>query len=152
MSKKTVIISAFPGMGKSVAYMQLKDKIKILDSDSSKFDKTDFPKNYIEHMKENMGEADIIFVSSHESVREAMIENGIRFICYYPSKDRKKEFLKNYKDRGNNEKFIKFLTDNFDKFIDEIDNDKRFDKIKLSGNGCFIMDDFHFNEVLKAIK
>ena len=42
----TKIISAFPGCGKSHLFRVAGDSIKILDSDSSKFDKDHFPANY----------------------------------------------------------------------------------------------------------
>jgi hypothetical protein len=40
--KQTSVISAFPGCGKSHYFRENKDK-SILDSDSSKFDKSNFP-------------------------------------------------------------------------------------------------------------
>lgn len=56
-----------------------------LDSDSSNFSwvkdengnntkerNPEFPKNYIEHIKSNIGKVDVIFVSSHKVVREAL--------------------------------------------------------------------------------
>jgi spore cortex formation protein SpoVR/YcgB (stage V sporulation) len=55
--KKTLVISAFPGCGKSHFFRNNKDK-EVLDSDSSKFDKAHFPKNYIEHIKSNLGKVD----------------------------------------------------------------------------------------------
>jgi hypothetical protein len=42
----TILISAFPGTGKSFLFNNT--KLKILDSDSSKFDKSKFPENYID--------------------------------------------------------------------------------------------------------
>lgn len=65
-----------------------------MDLDCSNFDKADFPSNYIEYIKENMDKADIIFVSSQQSVRNALVENKIHFTLYYPSKKGKKNFLK----------------------------------------------------------
>lgn len=67
--KQTLVISAFPGCGKSHFFRENKDK-EVLDSDSSKFDKTHFPQNYIEHIKSNLGKVDIIMVSSHKEVRD----------------------------------------------------------------------------------
>ena len=87
--KNTHVISAFLGCGKTTAYIKLKDKIDVLDSDSSFFDKKDFPRNYIEHIKSNIGKVDVIFVSSHQIVRNALKENNITFSMYYPSKERK---------------------------------------------------------------
>jgi hypothetical protein len=66
-----MIISAFPGVGKSHFYNTYKDEFKIHDSDSSLFSwivkdgqkirNPDFPKNYIEHL-ESLDPKDIIIV------------------------------------------------------------------------------------------
>lgn len=149
--KKTLLISAFPGCGKSTAYMLLKNKLKVFDSDSAFFPKINFPKNYIEHIKSNIGDADIIFISSHLEVRDALRKENIPFHIMYPSIDRKEEFLKNYKDRGNGKNFIKNLKDNFERFINEIENED-FDgeKIKLI-DGDFILTNKWFNNELDKI-
>ena len=49
--KNTIVISAFPACGKTYAFNNFQDSYSILDSDSSKFDKTYFPDNYIKHIK-----------------------------------------------------------------------------------------------------
>ena len=96
MKKDTLLISAFPGCGKSTTYMTYKGKIIVLDSDSAFFPKTNFPKNYIEHIKKQIGVADIVFISSHKEVRDALRNENIPFNIIYPSIERKKEFLENY--------------------------------------------------------
>lgn len=131
----TIIISAFPGMGKTTYYNQNKDIC--LDSDSSNFSwikdsegnntkerNPEFPKNYIEHIKENMGKYDYIFISSHIEVRKALIEAEIPYFLFYPEKDRKEELIQIYKDRGNNEAFVKLLESNFENWIEAIENEK----------------------------
>ena len=97
---KTKIYSVFPACGKTYLYEHQDDYgLKILDSDSSQFSwvlkftehgiyekvrNPEFPKNYIEHIKENLGKCDYIFVSSHASVREALDKEGIDFTIVYP--------------------------------------------------------------------
>ena len=56
LNKKAVIISAFPGCGKTETTYKLKNDYKILDLDSSNFDKKDFPQNYINTILENIRE------------------------------------------------------------------------------------------------
>ncbi len=127
----TLIVSAFPGCGKSHFFRENKNKI-VLDSDSSKFDKSDFPNNYIEHIKSNIGKADIILVSSHKEVRDALVENNIKFTLVYPDKSIKDEYIQRYIDRGNSEKFVELLTKNWLTWIDELDNQIGCKKIKLN--------------------
>lgn len=142
----------FLGCGKTTSYIKLKNKIDILDSDSSTFDKKDFPNNYIKHIKENIGKVDVIFVSSHQIVRNAMKENGIIYSMYYPAKRRKKEMLELYKMRGNNEDFIWFLENNFEFFIDNIEKENvEGAKIRLENKGDFILNDQLFDNLIKQI-
>lgn len=147
--KRAVVISGFPGVGKSTTYTLLKKKLTIIDLGCSSFDKTNFPTNYIEYIKENLDKADIIFVSSQQSVRTALIDNKIHFTLYYPSKKRKKEFLKIYKDRGNSDKFIEFVNNNFERFINDIEEETEYNKIVLENENDFIMNDATFETLLK---
>ena len=113
MKKVTVVISAFPACGKSFAYNNYQDKYNILDSDSSKFDKRCFPYNYIEHIKDNLGKADIIFVSSHQNVRDALTDNDIDYVTVYPELDCKDEWLFRMQKRGSPENFIQSQDENW---------------------------------------
>jgi len=122
---KTRIISAFPGTGKTTYHKKHPDTT--LDSDSSNFSwvtengekirNPDFPANYIEHIKENIGKYEFIFVSSHKEVRDALKENCLFFYLIYPYKDKKEIYLQRYKDRGNQEAFIELLDKNWDAWI-----------------------------------
>jgi hypothetical protein len=136
-----IIISAFPGMGKSYAFNALKDKIKILDSDSSKFNKDDFPSNYIKHIKDNIADNDIIFVSSHKEVRDALEIEGIDYDLFYPSKERRNEFLENYVSRHSPSGLIQKIDNNWPEWIDEIDGEvsKHCHKHCLKNKGEFIL-------------
>jgi len=128
---KTKIISAFPGTGKS--YYHIKYPGITLDSDSSNFSwvkdengnntkerNPEFPQNYINHIKENIGKYKYIFVSSHKEVRDALLDNCLFFYVVYPNERRKDEFLERYRSRGNDEKFIQLISDNWEKWIREI--------------------------------
>lgn len=137
--KKTKIISAFPACGKTYTFEKLNENgYKILDSDSSKFSwcydydpaisdriekyrNPEFPKNYIQHIKENIGKADYIFVSSHKEVRDALIENNIHFTLVYPDRSMKAEWIGRCFLRGSGKKFRQLIADNWDKWIDKME-------------------------------
>lgn len=114
-----LVISGFPGVGKSTLVGKNKD---IMDSDSSKFDKKEFPNNYISHIKSALQNNKIILVSSHDVVRNALIKEKIPFILVYPDKSQKDDYIQRYKDRGSPEAFINLLGKNFDNWIDECDS------------------------------
>lgn len=89
--KNTLIISAFSSSVKSYFFNNIKSKKIILDSNSSKFSlvtdeikirNIDFPDKYIAHIKSNIKKADIIFISSHKEVREALRKAQINLLQY----------------------------------------------------------------------
>lgn len=135
--KNTKLVSAFPGTGKSYYFKNTSKEV--LDSDSSTFDKSDFPANYIRHIKENMGKVDIILISSHEEVRDALVEAGLDFTLIYPDKSLKDEYIERYKERGNEEGFIKLLDTNWDAWLDDVKTQKGAKHIVLK-SGEYLSD------------
>ena len=136
----TRVISGFPGVGKSHFFKRARDKV-VFDSDSSLFSwespgvrHPDFPANYIQHIKSLMDEADVILVSTHKEVREALIEAGIRFTIVYPKREHKSEYLQRYKDRGSEDGFVALLEENWDAWISELDQETRCSRIELGGH------------------
>ena len=65
---------------------------------------------------------DFIFVSSHKEVRDALFDNCIFFYLVYPDYSRKEEFIQRYKNRGNDDKFIKLVTEKWSEWFNEIKN------------------------------
>jgi hypothetical protein len=146
--KKTLVISAFPGTGKTY----LAKRVNSLDSDSSNFSwlpgtkirNQKFPYNYIEHIKANIGKYDFIFVSSHKDVRTCMIMYGIDFLSAYPEKSLKQEYLNRYKERGSDEDFIKMMDANWDSFIGGMENLQVMEPLILK-SGQYLSDYFVLN-------
>jgi hypothetical protein len=125
---RTKIVSAFPGVGKTTYHKNNPETT--LDSDSSGFswvidehgNKTrnpHFPQNYIDHIKQNIGKYNYIFVSSHKEVRDALLDNCLFFYLVYPDDERKDEFIQRYRDRGNDENFIKLVDSKWDEWMSE---------------------------------
>ena len=140
------IICGFPGIGKSyLVNKSLSDEFfkkhefnnkTVSDSDSSSFSwiKTgvrnpEFPQNYINAIKERT--EDIILVSSHKIVRDALLESGIKFIVVYPEIKSKVAYLKRYRRRGSSDEFISLMNANWEKWINEIKEDSRLLKYEL---------------------
>lgn len=165
MSKttKTIIISAFPGSGKTTFAKKFKGRVLDLESSDFKWkgdtdvDKVlnqDFPRNYIDTIidavKSEKYGAIIVsneFLNFEESKELSdMVEN---IIAIYPLNDKetgdsrdeyyndeiKNEFLNRYKTMGKPESFIKFISDNWDKLISDMENSTIPTKhITLQGN------------------
>ena len=140
--KRPIIISGYPGIGKS--YLSEKTQLithgifdfEISDSDSSNYSWTtdesgnkirnpEFPENYIRHIKDLMKTSQIILVSTHKQVRDAMDEAGIDYYIVYPEKEfPKSEYMERFRKRGSSEEFIKVQDENWDKWIDDLNNDQ----------------------------
>ncbi len=134
---KPLLVAGFPGTGKS-HYCYNGDYSHYIppkfatDSDSSKFDKTNFPNNYIKHIKEKISEGySRIFISSHKEVRDALVKNGLEFTLVYPKKELKEEYLKRYKERGSPDSFINLISNNWDLWVDELQKQKGCKHIEL---------------------
>ena len=140
----TRVISAFPGTGKS--YFHQNSNLDILDSDSSEYSwiskgvrNPDFPDNYMAHIKGKIGSADIILVSSHEVVREALVNEGIEFTLVFPERSLKREYIERFRQRGSPETFIDILSKNWDSWITQLQEQSGCTQVQLQ-QGKYLSD------------
>lgn len=146
-----LVISGFPGIGKTYACQELKRSLKnVLDSDSSTFSwdrqpngeiklgkdgqklrHPNFPNNYIEHIRAHLGKADIIFVSSHDNIRDALNKALIPHALVYPAYEMKDEMVQRYMLRGSGSGFVDLIRNNWDAFINGMKRDECPNKIEL---------------------
>lgn len=118
-----IIISGFPGVGKTALYNLLKDSslVTILDSDSSNFPKFGFPDNYLNHIEKEYNEIGdlpkIILVSTHADVRQGLSERALPYELVIPYHSLKEEYLQRYKERGSNQAFVDLMSGNWENFI-----------------------------------
>lgn len=111
--------SGFPGVGKSTVYGDRDAySVNILDSDSSTFDKSQFPGNYIKHIQQQIALGNLILCSSHDTVRAALVANNIPFHLVFPDPKCKMEYLQRYTDRGSPAAFVDMMYNKWDEFID----------------------------------
>jgi hypothetical protein len=133
MSKvETKVIAGFPGVGKSklidkVTSGELRNDGLIIDSDSSHFSwlspgvrNPAFPKNYIDHIKRNIGIVSYILVSTHKDVRDRLANENIHYTLVYPGIELKEEYIQRYRDRGSVDSFITLMDNNWDNFIEDL--------------------------------
>lgn len=108
-----LIISAFPGVGKS--FLSQNCDFRVSDSDSSTFPKDGFPQNYIEHIR-NL-DVDVALVSSHKEVRSALKDRAMPFFLCYPKAECKSEYMRRYVKRGSPEPFLRLMEAQFENFV-----------------------------------
>jgi hypothetical protein len=145
----TIIVSAFPGCGKSYCTKHGKDLITH-DSDSSNFHflegtrelNPDWPNNYIQHIArlKFRGYYDVVFVSSHVEIREALKEAGIKYLLIYPKDKCKDEYLQRYRDRNSPADFVKRLEENWQDWLQSCRDDNAPVRLIL-GQGAFLTEE-----------
>lgn len=121
--------SVFPLCGKT--YCTNKIGIDAVDSDSSQFSwveedgkkvrNPDFPRNYIEHIKDAINKHEYVFVSSHQEVRDALEKEGIPFTLVYPHRRCLSKWIDRYENRDFNGFPLQVLVNNWEKWHDELD-------------------------------
>ena len=99
----------------------------MLDSDASRFSWTspgvrnpDFPQNYIQHIRENIGKVDIILVSTHAAIRNAFVASELRFTLVYPTPDQKDDYLIRFRERGSTPEFVEMMSQSWTPFLTEL--------------------------------
>lgn len=120
------IICGFPGVGKSTLVRKLREKdFPILDSDSSTFDKSQFPQNYIEAIKNAINNGYWVLVSTHAEVRQALVKEGLEYVLVRPKDIRyKDEYMRRYRERGSPEAFLKLMDAKWEEFFKDVESDK----------------------------
>jgi len=116
--KSAQVICGFPGIGKTHFFNRQQELgFTVMDSDSSKFPKDDFPANYIKHIEEARYQCDYLLVSSHDAVRQALVDAGIEFTLIYPEKNLKVEYMQRYAKRGSPKEFLTMMNKNWANFL-----------------------------------
>lgn len=114
----TIVVSAFPGTGKT--FLKNKYGNLVADSDSSKFPEDAFPENYIQHIKSLIGKVPVILVSSHAEVRKVLVREGIDFWLVYPQRHLKDEYIERYKQRGSSVEFVRLVSNMWYEWLTEL--------------------------------
>jgi len=137
--KQTKIYSCFPGTGKTHFFKNEKN-LSVLDSDSSTFEKSYFPANYINHIESNIGKVDIILVSSHEEVRKLMAHVGIQYDLVYPGHHLGEEYLDRYEKRGSSKSLIDAITSNWTDWLSSCIKDAGASRHTVLSSGEYLSD------------
>ena len=134
---KTVIVAAFPGMGKT--YMsKVGGGKKCLDLDSSRYhwiwkdgkqtaeENPDFIRDYLAAIAKELEDQvyDAVFISSHDEVRKALKAANIKYFLVFPYYGDRKYYIGLYRQRGNSERFIKRMDKNYCGWVEAMDREK----------------------------
>ena len=83
-----------------------------------------WPYNYVKVIMQKLNEYDIVLISQDNEVRDCLKENNCKYYACFPQKECKEEFIQRYINRGNNEKFINLISNNFEDWIDALMNEE----------------------------
>lgn len=143
-----IIVSGFKGCGRTYFTNVNKDKVKI-------FEKRGELKNEdIDEIMNIVNDYDIVFIDSDSKTRELLEDRNIDFDVFYPSKERRGEFIENQVRKHTIAKEIQTLDRYFNEWVDDIDSDDSDNchKHKLVENGHFIGNDQVIMQYVAAIK
>lgn len=132
-----IIISSFPGCGKTYLTNSLKDKVKIMDATNIDNE------SVVDEVMGNVDKYDVVFVGSSEDIRGLFDERKIDYDVFYPSSNRRGEFIENQVRKRSNPATIRELDKDFEKLVQQIDDSEAENcyKHKLSNFGEFIGND-----------
>lgn len=102
------VVAAFPATGKSHFAVRRTDTV---DSDSSGFSwqylgeevrvrHSEWPANYMEHIRQARRGVSLVLVSTHGEVRRALVEAAIPFTLVYPAPTLREEYRQRMVRRG----------------------------------------------------
>jgi hypothetical protein len=142
-----IIISCFTGCGREFLKNTHGDKAKIFDA-VAEMPLTDIDgkingellESYFNKVMSVVDDNDIVFVDASTAVRDKLNENNVDYDIFYPSAERRGEFIENQVRKRTNPKIIRSLDKDFEKWVTEIDDDESPNcyKHKLNNQGEFI--------------
>lgn len=136
-----MIISAFPGTGKTYASKKFKDIALDLESSAYQWSDYDFehveqckgkttekkllwPINYFDDILSSNVKFPFVFISSNHVILDMLSAHNINFITVTPNIYDKKAYFDCYFKRGNPEEFVNKISCNFEIFVKSLDNNE----------------------------
>lgn len=137
-----IIVSSFIGCGREYLKNTHGDRAKMFDAvDEIPLEDSDESlESYYNKVMDVVDKYDIVFIGSSENVRDYFNEKGVDYDLFYPSAERRGEFIENSVRKRIPPKEIQRLDANFDKWVKSIDDDESSNcyKHKLVNKGEYI--------------
>jgi hypothetical protein len=91
----------------------------------------DWPKNYVEAIKQTINCGKIILIPSDSGVLSLLNQENIPYILCYPTRESKEAYRQRYMDRGNTDEFLSIFIDGWDMFLDRLEGSHYGNKIVM---------------------
>lgn len=139
-------------MGKTYLTNVYGKQVKILDK--SQYDKELSVDEYLDEVLPQVQAYDIVFVSPSEKIRTALDEKGIDFDLFYPSKERRGEFIENQVIKRQKPSEIARIDHSFDTWVEQLDESdlEHQYKHKMESRGMYLMSYAPINKYIESIK
>lgn len=156
-----IIISSFIGCGREYFKNTYGDKVKIFDAieeipltDVDGNTNGDLLESYTNKVMDVVDDNDIVFIGASKQIREAFNEKNIDYDLFYPSSDRRGEFIENQVRKRAKPKEIQKLDKYFNQWVEELDNDEAENcfKHKLSKQGEYIGNSLEIMSYVDSLK
>lgn len=145
-----IIVSSFKGCGKTFLKNTYGEKVIIKEA----IPNGEADESYVDDVLNLTNESDIVFVPSTKDVRNVLNEKNVDYDLFYPSKDRRLEFVENQARKRASMNDIRDLDNKFNVLIDEIESDdnEHCYKHKLSNRNEFIGNDASIMQYITNIQ
>lgn len=142
-----IIISCYQGIGATYLINICKDKAKILDARGIDEDKL------LQAVTDGIAANDIVIIGSSAGIRKIFNEQNVNYDLFYPSKDRRQEFIENMVRKHVSPSAIRNMDMEFDKMIDELDeeNSSNVYKHKLVNHGEFLGNNLALRQYIQVL-
>ena len=152
-----IIVSSFPGCGKTYLMNTHGDKADMLDATTlmGEGQEGDYDYNkWVDNIMDVVEDYDIVFIPVAEKLLDAFNKRNIDYDIFYPSKERRGEFIENMVRKRAFRNDIMMLDREFDKIVDRIDNIEAENcyKHKMNEQGHFIGNDNAIMQYINNIK
>lgn len=108
------------------------------------FEDENFPNNYVNYVKKNIGKFDIILTSYTPTIRKAMSDSGINYITVYPNKSLLHEYVGRMYIKGYDRAGIDAMISHWDSMIDGVENEPHGEDIYYFGPNMFLSNNIEY--------
>jgi len=149
-----VIVSGFPGVGKTFITQNHDTELKILDAEKECidfFNSKNFNNEYISFLLKSIYDFDIIFIPYFQTLIESLLLHDVNCIIIYPCETLKTDYIKRFKKRGDCQEFLELVNQNWEirqYEVNELSKNKQLKFLKLKKTNSFLL----INDLLNLIK
>lgn len=144
---KSIIVLGFPAVGKTHFTKKFESEFSISDADVplNSRDKN-FNRKYVSFIKK-MCRSDINYIFTSvdgdliDRIKSDDFFKDVPKYIIYPSRELKADYIERFRDRGNNQEYVSYMSDNWDAIIDKIESeteDNRFIPFELKSKNDYI--------------